>query len=113
MEIIAARTRSKLCLTTTAIETIESEFVPPDITTDMYDFDTNVDNDWLNFLHGFTKPIGKQYYLLQLISVFHEFFLQILKKKKMMKLILNMLLVIKHHVSLQILTKLVSMFVSY
>lgn len=56
-ENIARRTRSKLCLQTTAIETIESTFVPPDITTDMYDFDCDMDHVWKEFLNEFTKPL--------------------------------------------------------
>ncbi|XP_055541136.1 uncharacterized protein LOC129727367 [Wyeomyia smithii] len=56
-ENIARRTRSKLCLQTTAIETIESTFVPPDITTDMYDFDCEIDHPWKEFLSEFTKPL--------------------------------------------------------
>lgn len=57
-ENIALRTRSKVCLTKTPIETIESSFVPPDITTDMYEFDTEVDNEWKEFLTEFMKPLG-------------------------------------------------------
>ncbi|XP_062716936.1 uncharacterized protein LOC109401056 isoform X2 [Aedes albopictus] len=56
-ENIARRTRSKLCLQTTAIETIESTFFPPDITTDMYDFDCDMDHVWKEFLSEFTKPL--------------------------------------------------------
>uniref|UniRef100_A0A8D8H2X8 GON-4-like protein n=1 Tax=Culex pipiens TaxID=7175 RepID=A0A8D8H2X8_CULPI len=56
-ENIARRTRSKLCLQTTAIETIESTFIPPDITTDMYDFDCDMDLVWKEFLNEFTKPL--------------------------------------------------------
>ncbi|XP_062555662.1 uncharacterized protein LOC134220586 [Armigeres subalbatus] len=56
-ENIARRTRSKLCLQTTAIETIESTFFPPDITTDMYDFDCDMDHVWKEFLSEFHKPM--------------------------------------------------------
>uniref|UniRef100_A0A182PTC5 Uncharacterized protein n=1 Tax=Anopheles epiroticus TaxID=199890 RepID=A0A182PTC5_9DIPT len=56
-ENIALRTRSKLCLTTTAIETIESTFVPPDITKDMYEYDGEMDQAWKDFLEEFTKPL--------------------------------------------------------
>jgi hypothetical protein len=58
-ENIALRTRSKLCLQTTDIETIESTFIPPDITTDMYDFGGDIDNVWKDFLTDFTKPMSK------------------------------------------------------
>nr|XP_014283406.1 GON-4-like protein isoform X2 [Halyomorpha halys] len=51
-ENIWQRTRSKLCLSKTPLTAIEQAFVPPDITTDMYD--THCDNqDWLNFLKEF------------------------------------------------------------
>lgn len=58
-ETISRRTRSKLCLTTTPIETIESTFIPPDITTDMYDFEQEqeVDNEWKEFLSEFMMPL--------------------------------------------------------
>ncbi|XP_049534014.1 uncharacterized protein LOC125950247 [Anopheles darlingi] len=56
-ENIALRTRSKLCLTKTDIETLESTFVPPDITTDMYDIDYDMDQEWKDFLEEFTKPL--------------------------------------------------------
>lgn len=56
-ENIARRTRSKLCLQTTAIETIESTFIPPDITTDMYNFDSDMDHVWKEFLNEYTKPL--------------------------------------------------------
>lgn len=56
-ENIARRTRSKLCLQTTDIETIESTFFPPDITTDMYDFDCDMDHVWKEFLSEFHKPM--------------------------------------------------------
>ncbi|XP_058117169.1 uncharacterized protein LOC131259645 [Anopheles coustani] len=58
-ENIALRTRSKLCLTTTDIETLESTFVPPDITTDMYEYDGDMDQAWKDFLEEFTKPLPK------------------------------------------------------
>lgn len=57
--IIARRTRSKVSLTTTSIETIESTFQPPDISADMYDIGNELDTDWLEFLNGFTKPISE------------------------------------------------------
>lgn len=48
-ENIWQRTRSKLCLSETPLGAIEQAFIPPDITTDMYN--THCDNqDWLNFL---------------------------------------------------------------
>lgn len=56
-ENISKRTRSKLCLTTTPIETIESTFVPPDITTDMYEFGQDNDAEWNEFLKDFLKPL--------------------------------------------------------
>ncbi|BES90566.1 Hypothetical protein NTJ_03374 [Nesidiocoris tenuis] len=53
---IGQRTRSKLSLSKTPLEAIEMEFIPPDITTDMYD--TECDNqDWLKFLRDFVQPL--------------------------------------------------------
>ncbi|KAG5680926.1 hypothetical protein PVAND_010402 [Polypedilum vanderplanki] len=60
-ENIARRTRSKLCLQTTSIETIESTFIPPDIDIDMYDFDmyeNEDDNEWKEFLNEFMQPLA-------------------------------------------------------
>ncbi|KAK2574977.1 hypothetical protein KPH14_008740 [Odynerus spinipes] len=59
-ESIGQRTRSKLCLSETSLEQIEQAFVPPDITTDMYDSDVEVDEDWGNFLKEFTQPLQQE-----------------------------------------------------
>ncbi|XP_046423902.1 GON-4-like protein [Neodiprion fabricii] len=59
-ENIGQRTRSKLCLSETPLEQIEQAFVPPDITTDMYDWDWDVDEDWNNFLKEFTQPLTQE-----------------------------------------------------
>ncbi|XP_043256320.1 GON-4-like protein [Colletes gigas] len=59
-ESIGQRTRSKLCLSETPLEQIEQAFVPPDITTDMYDWDCEVDEDWDNFLKEFTRPLTQE-----------------------------------------------------
>lgn len=53
---IALRTRSKLSLSDTPLEKIEESFVPPDITTDMYDSECD-DEDWKDFLKKFCKPL--------------------------------------------------------
>lgn len=53
---IALRTRSKLSLSSTPLSVIEEAFMPPDITTDMYDLDCD-DDDWKDFLKTFTRPI--------------------------------------------------------
>ncbi|GIY44803.1 GON-4-like protein [Caerostris extrusa] len=53
---IAERTRSKLPLNDTPLETIEASFVPPDITKDMYDTKC-VDDEWQKFLCELTKPL--------------------------------------------------------
>jgi len=51
------RTRSKLSLNDTPLEIIEQAFIPPDITEDMYD--SACENDeWMQFLTEFTKPLG-------------------------------------------------------
>lgn len=60
-ENIARRTRSKLCLQTTSIETIESTFIPPDIDYDLYDFNHDFENEdeweWSNFLSKYNLPL--------------------------------------------------------
>ncbi|XP_056646341.1 uncharacterized protein LOC130451386 isoform X1 [Diorhabda sublineata] len=53
---IALRTRSKLSLSSTPLEIIEEAFIPPDITTDMYEMDCD-NEDWKNFLKTFTRPL--------------------------------------------------------
>lgn len=55
---IARRTRSKLCLSETPLEVIEEAFIPPDITTDMYDMECDND-DWKDFLKKFTRPLDE------------------------------------------------------
>lgn len=55
---IALRTRSKLSLSSTPLEVIEEAFIPPDITTDMYDMDCD-DDDWKDFLKKFTRPLDE------------------------------------------------------
>jgi hypothetical protein len=57
-ESIGQRTRSKLSLSDTPLETIEKAFVPPDITTDMYDSECD-DENWKDFLKNFTEPLSK------------------------------------------------------
>lgn len=52
--IIASRTRSKVSLTETPIETIESTFRAPDVSIDMYDLPD--DDIWRQFLNNFTMP---------------------------------------------------------
>ncbi|XP_055693650.1 uncharacterized protein LOC129796027 [Lutzomyia longipalpis] len=53
----ALGTRSKISLAKTPIEDIEETFVPPDITTDMYEFDCDMDNVWQEFLNQFRRPL--------------------------------------------------------
>lgn len=55
---IALRTRSKLSLSHTPLEAIEQSFMPPDITTDMYDMDCD-DDLWRDFLKTYTKPLDE------------------------------------------------------
>lgn len=58
IENIGQRTRSKFSLSETPLETIEQQFIPPDITTDMYD--TECDNEeWLDFLKGIQNPLDR------------------------------------------------------
>ncbi|XP_076751273.1 gon-4 like protein muscle wasted [Xylocopa sonorina] len=59
-ESIGQRTRSKFSLSETPLEQIEQAFIPPDITTDMYDWDCEVDEDWDNFLKEFTRPLTQE-----------------------------------------------------
>ncbi|KAK4317963.1 hypothetical protein Pmani_010990 [Petrolisthes manimaculis] len=55
-EVVSQRTRSKLPLTETPLECLEMAFLPPDVTTDMYE--TEVDNDdWKKFLIDFIHPL--------------------------------------------------------
>lgn len=54
-QTIAARTRSKLSLEDTSIIDLESTFVPPDFTPDMYDTQCE-DEDWQGFLQSLYKP---------------------------------------------------------
>ncbi|XP_014218388.1 uncharacterized protein LOC106646780 [Copidosoma floridanum] len=51
-ESIGHRTRSKLNLKETPLEEIEQAFVPPDITSDMYECDWEPDEDWAQFLQS-------------------------------------------------------------
>ncbi|XP_074651326.1 GON-4-like protein [Tubulanus polymorphus] len=58
---IALRTRSRLPLKETRLEDIESHFVAPDITPDMYDTSTCYDDDWSDFLTSLMKSeLGPQ-----------------------------------------------------
>ncbi|XP_051161017.1 uncharacterized protein LOC127281373 isoform X2 [Leptopilina boulardi] len=59
-ESIGQRTRSKLCLSETPLEHIEQAFIPPDITTDMYDYDCDLDEEWRDFLNEFTQPLPQE-----------------------------------------------------
>ena len=48
-DLIGARTRSKLHLNDTPLEHLELAFIPPDISTDMYDSDCD-NEEWRKFL---------------------------------------------------------------
>lgn len=72
-EVVAKRTRSKVSLTTTPIETIQEQFIHPDIGPDTYGAEpTEVaeDEPWTEFLQQFQNPLGE-----------HRIFLFIIKKK--------------------------------
>lgn len=59
---IATRTRSKLCLQQTTIEDLQSEFVPPDVEDHPEGIESEIqglDEDWMQFLNDFTKPLSK------------------------------------------------------
>ena len=60
---VAVRTRSKLPLNQTTLVDLESQFVAPDITPDMYP-SAHKDDDWLQFLASIHKePAGQAEYL--------------------------------------------------
>ncbi|KAL5287994.1 GON4L family protein [Megaselia abdita] len=56
-EIIAKRTRSKVSLQLIPIESIEAQFQPPDVTSDMYEQPDAFDTDWSEFLGKFHHPM--------------------------------------------------------
>lgn len=59
-ESIGQRTRSKLSLSETPLEYIEQAFIPPDITTDMYDWDVDcIDPEYKQFLTEYMKPLNQ------------------------------------------------------
>lgn len=60
--IIAQRTRSKICLTETPIEAIESNFEAPDAPLDLYQM-TQEDPHWIQFLSTLSMPLSKQDFL--------------------------------------------------
>ena len=69
---IALRTRSKLPLTDTSIDAIESSFTAPDFTPDMYATYCD-DADWMKFLTGLTKDDGQYFNHINIFSSFHLF----------------------------------------
>lgn len=58
-EMVARRTRSKVSLTTTPIETIQDKFAHPDICPGTYEPvpEMDVDEPWQEFLHQFQQPL--------------------------------------------------------
>lgn len=62
--IIAQRTRSKISLAETPIETIESNFWAPDVTLDMYHVDPDENQDWKQFLNNLQLPRNENNKLL-------------------------------------------------
>lgn len=69
--IIAKRTRSKISLTETPIEAIESTFKAPDAPLDMYQFDPD-DPYWTDFLTGLAMPMSKMGIVCQNCTVMIE-----------------------------------------
>ncbi|CAL4125305.1 unnamed protein product, partial [Meganyctiphanes norvegica] len=55
--LISDRTRSKISLNETPLETLELAFKPPDITAGMYETECD-DEDWANFLNDFIQPLN-------------------------------------------------------
>lgn len=45
-------------MSSTPLEVIAEAFIPPDITTDMYDMDCD-DDVWSEFLKKFTRPLDE------------------------------------------------------
>lgn len=73
-ETVARRTRSKVSLATTAIETIQETFVPPDLFTELpvdAEQEVDVDPPWQEFLEQFKKPLG-EFYPSRLLFQFTE-----------------------------------------
>lgn len=71
---IAARTRSKLCLEQTTIEDLQSEFVPPDVEEPSEVTDLQpIDEDWMQFLNDFTKPLSKLTFNVFFIYFLHYY----------------------------------------
>uniref|UniRef100_A0A0P4XQK3 GON-4 protein n=1 Tax=Daphnia magna TaxID=35525 RepID=A0A0P4XQK3_9CRUS len=60
-DLIGSRTRSKLPLNDTLLEHLELAFVPPDISTDMYDSDCD-NEEWRTFLKEFVCPPSNHFY---------------------------------------------------
>lgn len=56
--IIAKQTRSKISLTETPIEAIESTFKAPDATLDMYQTESDLDPTWYKFLTECNMPLS-------------------------------------------------------
>jgi hypothetical protein len=57
METMGMRTRSKVSYTDIPLEDIEQSFIPPDITTDMYEMVCD-NEDWKQFLNEFVQPLS-------------------------------------------------------
>lgn len=55
---IGQRTRSKLPLNDTALEDLEMQLIPPDITTDMFYWGISDNEDYLGFLKDFERPVA-------------------------------------------------------
>lgn len=56
--IIAKRTRSKISLTETPIEAIESTFKAPDAPLEIYQTESDLDPAWLEFLTDYSMPLS-------------------------------------------------------
>lgn len=59
-EMVAKRTRSKISLTETPIETIQKKFIHTDLFPDMYALPEDMEGDepWKEFLEQFQNPLG-------------------------------------------------------
>lgn len=71
---VAKRTRSKVSLESTPIETIQETFIPPDLLPELVDGQDNefdADEPWEEFLVQFQKPLGESFswYIIKRFSI--------------------------------------------
>lgn len=73
-DLIGSRTRSKLPLNDTPLEHLELAFIPPDISTDMYDSDCDNNEEWRLFLKvSHLERMGRPWFTHFLCCIVQEF----------------------------------------